>query len=124
MAIKARYRIEKDTMGEVKVPASALYGAQTQRAVENFPVSGLREHPALIRAFILIKKAAALSNHELGELDRKLATAISDAADEVLGDGAFGFAKLLAAGRKAPKKGTRGRSDLRDAADLVPADYV
>ena len=53
-------RIERDTLGEVRVPADALYGAQTQRAVENYPVSGLREHPQFIRAFILLKRAAAL----------------------------------------------------------------
>jgi aspartate ammonia-lyase len=123
MSAKAKYRIEKDTMGEVKVPATALYGAQTQRAVENFPVSGLREHPALIRAFILIKKASALSNHELGELDRKLAAAISDAADEVLGDERYPFAKLLAAGKRGTKKASK-QSDLRAAAALVPSEYV
>ncbi len=124
MALKAKFRIEKDTMGEVRVPAGALYGAQTQRAVENFPVSGLREHPALIRAFILIKKAAALSNHELGELDRRLASAIFDAADDVLGDDGYAFAKLLAAGKKGTKKSGKPQSDLRDAEALVPADYV
>ncbi|HEU5162714.1 MAG TPA: lyase family protein [Thermoanaerobaculia bacterium] len=126
MALKAKFRIEKDTMGEVKVPAAALYGAQTQRAVENFPVSGLREHPAFIRAFILIKKAAALSNHELGELDRKLAAAISDAADDVLGEDRYPFTKLLAAGKreKAGKRAARTRNDLRSAAALIPEAYV
>ena len=53
-------RIERDTMGEIRVPAAALYGAQTQRAVENFPVSGLRPLPAFVDAVIWIKKAAAL----------------------------------------------------------------
>ena len=57
----ADYRIEKDTLGEVRVPSNALYGAQTQRAVENYPISGLREHPTFIRAFILLKKAATLA---------------------------------------------------------------
>jgi aspartate ammonia-lyase len=126
MAVNAKFRIEKDTMGEVKVPAAALYGAQTQRAVENFPVSGLREHPAFIRAFILIKKAAAVSNHELGELDRRLAVAISDAADEVLGDDRYPFAKLLAAGKreKGSRKPARRRDDLRAAGGLIPEEYV
>src|SRR5712691_11467319 len=77
-------RTERDTLGEVRVPDDALYGAQTQRAVENYPISGLREHPAFIRAFILLKKAAALANRELGGLDEKLAGAIVQACDEVL----------------------------------------
>ena len=58
-------RIERDTLGEVQVPDDALYGAQTQRAVENYPISGLREHPLFIRAFVCLKKAAALANLEL-----------------------------------------------------------
>ena len=55
-------RTERDTLGTVQVPDDALYGAQTQRAVENYPISGLREHPLFIRAFVLIKKAAAMTN--------------------------------------------------------------
>ena len=54
-------RIESDTLGSIAVPEDALYGAQTQRAIENYPVSGLREHPQFIRAFIILKKAAALA---------------------------------------------------------------
>ena len=79
-------RIERDTLGDVAVPDDALYGAQTQRAIENYPVSGLREHPVFIRAFILLKKAAALANRELGALDPKLADAIVAACDRILGD--------------------------------------
>src|ERR1044071_7851293 len=79
-------RIEKDTLGEVSVPDDALYGAQTQRAVENYPISGLREHPELIRAFILLKRAAALANHELDAMDERLANAIVAACDQILGD--------------------------------------
>ncbi|HEY0372882.1 MAG TPA: aspartate ammonia-lyase [Thermoanaerobaculia bacterium] len=79
-------RTEKDTLGEVAVPENALYGAQTQRAVENYPISGLREHPQFIRAFILLKRAAALANHELGALDEKRTNAIVSACDTVLGD--------------------------------------
>ncbi len=77
-------RIERDTLGDVAVPDDALYGAQTQRAVENYPISGLREHPAFIRAFILLKKAAALANKELGGLDTRLADAIIGACDDLL----------------------------------------
>jgi aspartate ammonia-lyase len=79
-------RIEKDTLGEVSVPDDALYGAQTQRAVENYPISGLREHPELIRAFILLKRAAALANHELDAMNERLANAIVAACDQILGD--------------------------------------
>jgi fumarate hydratase class II/aspartate ammonia-lyase len=79
-----RTRIEKDTMGEVRVPASALYGAQTARAVENFPISGLRAHPAFIDATVRIKIAAARANARLGLLPRPKARAIELAAKEVL----------------------------------------
>ena len=77
------YRIEHDTMGEVRVPADALYGAQTQRAVENFPISRLRFPRAFIRALGLIKSAAARVNAQLGELPEDLAAAIEKAAEEV-----------------------------------------
>jgi fumarate hydratase class II len=78
------YRIEKDSMGEVKVPATAYYGAQTQRAVLNFPISGLRMPRPFIRAMGLIKKAAAETNLELGRLDPAVADAVIQAADEVI----------------------------------------
>jgi aspartate ammonia-lyase len=77
-------RTERDTLGEVRVPDDALYGAQTQRAVENYPISGLREHPLFIRSFILLKKAAALANRELGGIDGSLADSIVVACDELL----------------------------------------
>jgi aspartate ammonia-lyase len=77
-------RTERDTLGEVRVPDDALYGAQTQRAVENYPISGLREHPVFIRSFILLKKAAALANRELDVLDGGLADSIVAACDELL----------------------------------------
>ena len=79
-------RIEKDTLGDVAVPDSALYGAQTQRAVENYPISGLREHPTFIRAFILLKRSAALANQELGALDDERGNAIVAACDRILSD--------------------------------------
>ena len=84
----AEYRIEHDTMGEVRVPAAALYGAQTQRAVENFPISGDSLDPAQLIALARIKKAAALANKQLGTLDAAIADAIARAADEVIGGGA------------------------------------
>ncbi|MDW4571215.1 class II fumarate hydratase [Microbacterium sp. M3] len=78
------YRIEHDTMGEVRVPKNALYAAQTQRAVENFPISGDRLEPAQIVALARIKKAAALANKELGTLDGGIADAIAGAADRII----------------------------------------
>ncbi len=78
------YRIEHDTMGEVKVPVDALYRAQTQRAVENFPISGTTLERAHIAALARIKKAAALANAKLGVLDASIAKAIADAADVVI----------------------------------------
>lgn len=83
MAENTEYRIEHDTMGEVRVPANALYSAQTQRAVENFPISGQALESAHIKALALIKKAAATANEELGVLDAERAQAIRDAADLV-----------------------------------------
>ncbi|MFD2796909.1 class II fumarate hydratase [Promicromonospora vindobonensis] len=77
------YRIEHDTMGEVRVPANALYRAQTQRAVENFPISGTPLERAHIEALARVKKAAATANAELGVLDKDIASAIVAAADEV-----------------------------------------
>jgi len=78
-------RIERDPLGELEVPATALYGVQTERARRNFPISGLRPLPAFIDAVVWIKKAAALTHRDTGRLDRRLADAIGRAADEVLG---------------------------------------
>lgn len=86
------YRIEHDTMGEVKVPVNALYRAQTQRAVENFPISGTTLERAHIAALAQIKKAAAQANAKLGVLDAEIAKAIAVAADAVIAgdyDGEF-----------------------------------
>ena len=77
-------RLEKDTMGTVEVPAGAYYGAQTQRAVDNFPISGLKPHQALVRATVRIKKCAARANVATGRLDAEVGAAIVKAADEVL----------------------------------------
>ena len=79
----SEYRVERDTMGEVKVPAAAKYRAQTQRAVENFPISGARLESAQIAALARIKAAAAAVNAELGVVDDDLAGAIAAAAVEV-----------------------------------------
>jgi fumarate hydratase, class II len=77
-------RIEKDPLGEKPVPAEALYGIQTVRAVENFPISGLKPLPAFVDAVIWIKRSAALTHKETGRLEPKVADAIVQAADEVL----------------------------------------
>ena len=78
------HRLERDPLGEVRVPAGALYGAQTQRAIDNFPISGLTAHSELVTATVRIKKAAARANAELGRLDPQIARAIETAADDIL----------------------------------------
>ena len=75
----AGYRVERDSLGALEVPETALWGAQTQRAIENFPPSGLRMPRAFIRALGLIKQAAAAANEQLGDLPR--ATASEDKPD-------------------------------------------
>jgi fumarate hydratase, class II len=80
---KAGFRTEHDSMGEVQVPADALWGAQTQRAVQNFPVSGEPLHPVLIRSLASIKGCAAAVNKDLGVLPPDMADAIGDSAAEI-----------------------------------------
>src|SRR6266496_3501521 len=82
--MKSDTRIERDSLGEVHVSAGALYGAQTQRAVENFPISGLKPRRAFIWSMAMIKRAAAEVNRELGLLDHERADAIIQAAQEVI----------------------------------------
>ena len=79
----ADFRIERDSMGELKVPAAALWGAQTQRAVDNFPISGLTMPREFIRALGLIKSAAAQANADLGHLARTKAKASRKQAERV-----------------------------------------
>src|SRR2546427_5579706 len=78
-------RVERDTLGELPVPAEALYGVQTERARHNFPISHLAPLAPFVDAVIWIKKAAALTHRETGRLEGRLADAIVRAADEVLG---------------------------------------
>jgi fumarate hydratase, class II len=78
------FRVEHDSMGEIKVPVSAKWGAQTQRAVENFPISGQRVEPAIISALALIKRESAQVNAELGVIDSGVAEAIASVADEIV----------------------------------------
>jgi aspartate ammonia-lyase len=79
-----RTRIEKDSLGERSIPVDAYYGVQTHRAIENFPISGLRPKPSYVEATVHVKKAAAKVNKALGLLDAKKADAIVEAADEIL----------------------------------------
>ena len=83
----ATHRVETDSLGAVRVPAGAYYGAQTQRAVENFPVSGRRSHPAMITAYVAIKKACAMANHTVDKLDNRRSRTIVQACDDVLNRG-------------------------------------
>lgn len=80
----AQTRKEKDSLGFFEVPAQAYYGAQTARAVENYPISGMRAHPLLIRAIAMVKRAAAEANRELGTVNARRADAIIHAAQEVI----------------------------------------
>lgn len=77
-------RIEKDSLGEIQIPHNAYYGVQTQRAVHNFPVSGWKAHPVMVDAYVYIKMAAAMTNSQLGLLNKKIANAIVKAGSEVL----------------------------------------
>ena len=87
-------RTERDSLGEMQVPADALWGASTQRAVENFPISGERFPRVFLRALGLVKSAAALANEALGVLAPDLARAIADAAAEVADGGLDGHFPL------------------------------
>ena len=78
------YRIEKDSMGEMRVPADRLWGAQTQRSLENFPIGTERMPAEIIHAFGILKKAAAMANHRLGKLDEKRYSLIDQACDEII----------------------------------------
>ena len=84
VATSVATRVEKDSIGPKEIPAHVYYGVQTARAVENYPISGMRAHPTLIRAIAMIKRAAAEANKELGLVDAKVANAIISAAQEVI----------------------------------------
>ena len=81
-----KYRVEHDLIGDEEVPANAYYGIQTQRAMNNFDITGvpISHFPQFIRALAMVKKSAALANRELGQLDRKKMHAIVTACDEVI----------------------------------------
>ncbi|MCX8021646.1 MAG: aspartate ammonia-lyase [Syntrophorhabdaceae bacterium] len=79
------YRVERDLLGSLEIPADKYYGIHTQRAIENFSVSGMKVHPELITAFAIVKKAAALANKEIGLLEKKIAEAIILASEDIIG---------------------------------------
>src|SRR5450432_4918156 len=76
-------RLEKDSLGTKEIPANVYYGIQTARAVENYPISGMRAHPTLVRALGMVKEAAAEANRDLGLIEKPIADAIIAAAQEV-----------------------------------------
>src|SRR2546428_1782894 len=78
------FRVERDTLGEMRVPKDALWGARTERARQAFKISGLRPYPAFVRGVVIIKKAAALSNAEAGRLSPERRDAVVKACDEIL----------------------------------------
>src|ERR1035437_1067035 len=78
------FRIEKDPLGYLEVPDGAYYGVQTARGIHNFPIAGTRPHPALVKAIVTVKKAAARANMTTGRLTKQLGNAIVEAADEIL----------------------------------------
>ncbi|WGW10655.1 class II fumarate hydratase [Saxibacter everestensis] len=130
------YRIEHDTMGEVRVPAQALYSAQTQRAVENFPISGTVLERSHIEALARVKKAAAKANQELGILDPERAGAIVEAADAVISgeyDGHFpidvfqtgsGTSSNMNTNEVLATLASRALTDSGSATEVHPNDHV
>lgn len=84
MENKGSFRVEKDFLGSMNVPADAYYGIQTLRAIENFPITGYRIHESLIVSMAMVKKAAALANAEVGLLDKKIGKYIAEAATEII----------------------------------------
>src|ERR1051325_8999781 len=105
------YRIEKDSLGEVKVPANAYWGSQAERTRNLFQISGLTEHPRMIDAYILLKKACTVANTDLGLLDKEIGGAIVQAADEVLFQSPFKYREV-----RNPK------SEIRNLRDQFPVD--
>ena len=82
--VTTEFRMEKDFLGEKEIPKDAYYGVQTMRAVENFPITGYRIHPELIKSLGIVKKAAALANMEVGMLEKEIGQSIIQACDEVI----------------------------------------
>ena len=98
------FRLEKDPLGYLEVPEAAYYGVQTARGIHNFPISGTRPHPALVRAIVGVKKAAARANMTTGRLPKKLGNAIVEAADEILYSPPAEDGELASNGRSDPMR--------------------
>lgn len=96
------YRIEKDSLGEVKVPADAYWGSQAERSRQFFQISGLTEHPRMIDAFVLLKKACTRANTDLGLLDSKIGIGIIQAADEILSQSNYSYSDVHKSASEAP----------------------
>jgi aspartate ammonia-lyase len=105
------YRIEKDSLGEVKVPVGAYWGSQAERSRNLFQISGLTEHPRMIDAYVLLKKACTEANTELGLLNKEVGDAIVQAADEILFQGPTTYSQV-----RSPK------SEIRNLRDQFPVD--
>ena len=84
MDVTNSYRIEKDFLGNDKIPKDVYYGIQTLRAVENFPITGYSVHEEMIKALAMVKKATSLANMNVGHLDKQIGNAIVQASDEIL----------------------------------------
>lgn len=96
------YRIEKDSLGEVKVPADAYWGSQAERSRQLFQISGLTEHPRMIDAYILLKKACTQANTALELLDEEVGNAIIQAADEILAKGPYSYKEVRSPASETP----------------------
>ena len=125
--LRPGFRIERDSLGPLEVPEDAYYGVQTARAIRNFPISGRRPHPALVRASAQVKKAAARANRETGRLPDELYEAIVGAADEILGlaqksgtpEGAELQARLVDAFRVDPFQAGAGVSHHMNTNEVI-----
>ena len=96
------YRIEKDSLGEVKVPADAYWGSQAERSRQLFQISSLTEHPRMIDAYILLKKACTQANTALELLDEEVGNAIIQAADEILAKGPYSYKEVRSPASETP----------------------
>ena len=113
------FRVEKDPLGYLEVPESAYYGVQTARGIHNFPISGTRPHPALVRAIVQVKKAAARANMATGRLPKQLGNAIVEAADEILSAPPSDDPDEMELNRTDPMKGAFAAARDAKRAELI-----
>src|SRR5699024_10126686 len=110
------YRTEKDTLGEIKVPADKFWGAQTQRSKQNFPIGNEKMPKEIIKGFAILKKSAAKANFELGLLEEEKSNAIAHAADKVI---AGEFTEYLALVVCQSARGTQSHIDANQVISFV-----